>query len=450
MFLLQPQNLLRIKMAKNLLELNDDVLITIFSNFNVSELCTVATTCTRLQFIARKVFSLYHKSNCLDLDVNEDVMGGEQILAVLQNFGDLSTNVKAEWQGCYQDEIFNSLVRHCTGPLERLEIRGIEKEYVTIDATPLFQNVKELILADSELTEFLSDAKQLTKLSLSAIYLSEVVKILSYDLPQLQSITLDMDIDWDADLTELKPILMRHTGLCEFVSKDCYFDDLSFVAELPELTQLSIGNLNRDKLELNPLETLQNLTTLKLCGEINYQQLMDCLKTSKSQESIDKLALNCCGPGDVIQLLGVLRRFTKLKHLTLTIYNKVDSSLLAGIHRLKKLRVLMIFADIGDMSFTGDDLVNLVHHLPHLEELTLGPGLKDSIELKKPTYLRICDIYRSRKHKLTIYDYDTGEDNEYLETKQHFAKCHQQDLVQLITALPRESCACCRKTIHYF
>lgn len=448
---MQPQNLLRNKMAKNLLELNDDVLITIFSNFNVSELNTIATTCTRLRFIARKVFSVYHKSNCLDLHHHDHIHCGLISVDVLQNFGDLATNVKTEWQDMFEDQVkaFSTLVKYCTGPLERLEMVGISKPE-NIDPTPLFRNVKELSLSFSEVADFLSDARQLTTLTLIVMDFPDVVKILSYDLPKLQSVTLDLDNCDDEDLTELKANLKRHTGLTEFVAKNCNFDDLIFVGELPELKTLSIGNFDHVKLEISPLETLQNLTSLDLRGNITDQLLIDCLKTSKSHETIEKLELNCCGPGDMIQLVGVLRRFTKLKHLSVSLYNKVDSSLFAGIHRLKKLRVLMIFADIEDMLFTGDDLVNLVQHLPHLEELTLGPDEKDSIELKKPTYLRICDVYRSREQKLTIYDYDTGGDNEHLETKQHFAECHQQELVQLITALPRELCVCCQKTIHYF
>lgn len=63
-------------MDRSALELNDDCFLEIFENLSVPELADVASTHTRLQTIARDVFSHRHKSNCLDIDLYDRDLNG--------------------------------------------------------------------------------------------------------------------------------------------------------------------------------------------------------------------------------------------------------------------------------------------------------------------------------------------------------------------------------------
>lgn len=442
-----PQKRFHNTMAKNLLDLNDDVLIDIFIDFTVPELSKVASTCTRLKTIARRVFSLRHKSQCVNLNMerrdDEEREGDEddergnpgdefyrkRNLAVLRNFGDLLTGVRVtffripdgidesskprqfvpiydEKVSLFNTRIFNLIVMHCTEGLDQLILKwcGNFQLDKMVDATAMFNNVKELtiVLEDWKSVPIdrclLAEACQLKKLTLTNFYSSDVVKYLLLDYPQLESLTLDNVLKSNLDLTEIQKALKRHPNMNEFHLNRCPFPDLSLVTELPELRKLSILDTSYHTLE--PVAQLDKLTQLTLTNNyLEDEMIIDFCKTSKSVQSIEDLSLSVVFV-DGMPLMNAVSRLTNLKGLSISFYayatGDFDVNLLTCLHRLVNLRALAID---GLAFLTTESLIDLVQHLPHLELLWVY-----RTRVGKSTLSRLCEIYRTRSQKLVIYN----------------------------------------------
>lgn len=129
-------------MALNLLDVNNDCLITTFTNLSVPELADIAATCNRFKTIARDVFSRRHQSFCLEIDVedlqssNELIENSRQTAGILRNFGDLLKKVKISFVEDDEENRENTLLhtlftKYCGGGnLETLELANI---YDSID-----------------------------------------------------------------------------------------------------------------------------------------------------------------------------------------------------------------------------------------------------------------------------------------------------------------------------
>lgn len=165
-------------MVLNLLEIIDECLLKIFENLSVPELGVIASTCSRLKTIARDVFSRHHKLNCLEIGIHS-TEHRQQAAAILRHFGDLLTKLKVTYSHSSRDKasntfLFNMMTMYCTKTLDRMELRHcyyLQSDDI-VDAKALFRNVKELILEDSPRIHapFLSDAKELTRLTLNGLH----------------------------------------------------------------------------------------------------------------------------------------------------------------------------------------------------------------------------------------------------------------------------------------
>lgn len=184
-------------MAHNLQDMNDDCLVEIFKHLSVRRLADVASTCTRFRTIARKVFSLRHKSNCVEIEIEDtyyypkDAKYHQQSAALLRNFGDLMTDLKVIFE--YEAElefkntsVMSLMTKYCTGPLEKLEL-----EYLSIGGcrTPKFfarfQNLKILsvrLSEDSYINDiFLRELRRLRQLRTLSIIDEMRTRFLSSD-----------------------------------------------------------------------------------------------------------------------------------------------------------------------------------------------------------------------------------------------------------------------------
>lgn len=440
-------------MAPNLLDLADEILIEIFNNFTVSELSDVAATSTRLKTIARQVFELNHKPNCLDIDVRlpdasmDYAARRREIGTIFWSFGDLVTKLSVFFYPRTRDNnrnflnraVFNLMVFFCTGSLEKLELKWcqhLQQKERTIDrAAALFRNVKELILYNSDAIDasFLSDAKQLTKLNLDGYFCTDIVKFLSVDNPNLKSLSLN-NVYLDLEMVDIKNAMKRH-NLTEIEWASRHLDDLALVDEFPELKKLSV--LECSSYDFNLILHLDKLTALHLTTNVDNRSLIEFLNTSKSDASLEELALRCGFTTDGAEFMQALARFTNLWNLSFTFYEKLENSHLENLHRLEKLRVLSIG---GLITMTGDSLVLLVKHLPLLERLSLySADHLVPIRLKKATYVKICIIYRTRSQTLMIYNFDISDDfYKYakMKLKENFDEFKLQKYVQFISMDP--------------
>lgn len=453
----QPRNQLSLasEMWLNLLEINDDCLTDILSNLNYRELSDAASTCSRLLTIACRVFKSLHRHHPMYIDVDfwnsSDANYCRQTVRMLQNFGELVTDLVLSFdninapQKSFNTRFINAVTKHCTTPPKSLVLiccQNLQMRYLK-DATGLFRNVRELRLyrCDEVIASFLSDAKQLTKLTLNGFHASVAIKFLTNDFPRLQSLVLaDITpdcVDMDARFNH---VLRRHKSLTEIAVNDCPFNRNS-ICELPELKKLSItdcGGYN-----LDAVAKLDQLTSLTLATRFNDGELKRFFKTSKSARLLEELELDALPPLEV-PLFNALVRLTKLKCLTFMLRGGriLDDSLLEYLHRLKDLRALTFE---GALNISTNGLVSLVRHLPRLERLVMAAnsnfGPSQRVYLKRSTYSRICEIYRTRGQKMVINNFGEMEKEAYCgrrkyREKELYAESNQYGSVEYISLDP--------------
>lgn len=434
------------KMAKQLLQLPDDCLTDIFENLCIVELADVASTCTRFRTIARQVFSLWQNRHCLTIDMDtfaDSPFHLRQIPAILRNFGDLLTKLNVSFR--YTDQrvsdrirtlVFNCLVTYCTEPLDRLQLTGCRNFHLDKinNATRLFRKVRELYLSDSDAINIacLTDLWRLIKLTIDR---PPTIKYLSIDYPVLKSFTLTRALG-DEVLTDHSAVgefLERHDQLTEIEIDTTDYCDLTQIGSMPVLRKLSIQDPYSIKIEENimPLTNLSKLTTLTLYVD-GDEQMPAFLKSLKSKHSLVELDLwSECWSGDELEFMKALSRYTRLRKLYFSV-DTLAGNLLLNLHGLKNLRTLSM-RHLRVM-ITSDDLVNLIRQLPHLVELILLPLDTMDVRLRRTTYLRICEIYRSRSAKLVICNFErTKQTIGVGNCRQPFGDdCNQQDLVKYI------------------
>lgn len=440
-------------MQKNLLDLNDDVLVEICIDYTVADLNSIASTCTRLRIIAHRVFSLRHKSNRLDvfidpfdIGINDFAAKRQELLSIFRNFGDLLTDLQVCFSRHHSDRssfntrVYNSMVMYCTGKINRLELNwcGTLQLDQIVDAAALFRNVKELtvLLYSSKGSEscFVSDTSQITKLNLRMFHSTEIVNYLSRDYPQLESLTLDTVFKLNLDLQEIKKVLKRHPNINELHLNRCPFPDLSLVDELPELRQLSISDASYDTLE--PVARLDKLQQLSFAIDNEDEALIDFCNTSKSTQSLEDLSLKVYLFDRDRFLIG-LTRFTNLKYLSIHScecdYQRFDDSFLRYLHSLTKLRSLSIDGLLYYIRSNG--LVDLVQQLPDLERLVLNNrAFHKWIYLKESTFEQIREIYQTRRQRLIIYNYrDNDNWHQHVKPEEPIVEGDQQESVQFMS-----------------
>lgn len=443
-----PQNRLPpIKMALNLLDINDDCLLEIFSNLSILELKNVASACSRFKTIARDVFLRRQKSNHLEMNLCvHSVAQRRHTAAILRHFGDMLTKVKVIfWDGdkahLYNTLAFNLMAKYCTGPLESLHLvdcKILQSDAIT-DGRMLFRDVKELYLDDAGAVEgsLLADTNELKSLELNLFSSTNVIKYLSNDYPHLESLTLN-NRQSDRSEIDIVPFLKRHPDLIELELSGGGKYDFSAISGYPCLKKLTISDCGNSN--LLPIAQLNNLATLKLTIMVGNGSAIGLLKTLKSSQSLEALELSGAGLkrysyGDRTELMATLLRFTNLKRLSFKSL-EMDDDLSTCLHRARSLRVLSIGGPRLFITITSGGLVDLVQNLPNLEQLSLHPLFNGTQHPKfsETTYLRICEIYRKRNKKLSMFDFDTTDVwLKKLNRKEPFAGFDQQEFVQFVT-----------------
>lgn len=432
-------------MSLNLLDIADDCLVEIFKYFSIPELADLTAICTQFRGIARKTFPLHHKSHSMEIDlqfvgwkVNDAYVERSQMGTVFRSFGDLLTTLEVicwDWDNDYQSNtiLFNLMAKYCTEPLHQLKLsncKNLKRDRI-VDAEALFRNVVELALIDSPAIDggFLSDAKQLKRLNLTEFHPTAVVKFLANHYPQLEALNLNnRKLDqspyqslldpraWsyphDCGGIDIVDFLKRHPTLNSIELRGGGFYDLASIGECPWLKNLS--DLGSTTANVANIAQLDQLTTLKLSARTLSGSTMEILEKSKSAESLEELALPILGLGPIhlehvepaSLSLAALARFINLERLSLWLYCNVDNNCLADFHSLAKLRMLSVYGSTIH-SLTGDAVVDLVRHLPQLEELSIYTTdyAEAHFEMEKATFLQICELYRSRQQKLVIRNY---------------------------------------------
>lgn len=429
--------------ALKFLEVNDDCLREIFKYLADFELADVASTCNRCQIIARDVFSLRQKPDLVcSLTEESDPHScchRQHTTAFLRNFGDLLLNVKVTF--CYgktgkfnNTTILNLMTRYCAGTVEYLDL--VNCSYLLqpdeiIDASELFRNIKVLVLENSSAINrcLLSDAKQLTELTLIGFHSKKINKILSNDYPQLEALILrNPSHCWNLGRIDNITFLKRHPNLTKLILNGFSKCDLLAIGECSWLRELTIWNCK--DCDFSPIAQLANLTVLKLSTVNRSESAIELLKTSMSHQSLENLRVSFDW-ADGKALLTVLLRFNNLKQLAFYSKNDIDDDVLSYLHRLEKLRVLSFGGD--QLVLTSNGLMELMRQLPELERYSLF-AYYDYMELLESTYLQICEICRGRNQKLMIYNFDLINGNySKLKRVEPFAASNHREFARYFT-----------------
>lgn len=247
----------------------------------------------------------------------------------------------------------------------------------------------------------------------------------------LQSLILDSGslafIRSDIDINEC---LKRHPNLIELEMPRGRCIELSLIAKCcPMLRKLTMWRWKNKYMAA--ISALDKLTTLKfLSGGDNIREL---LQTSKSSQTLEEFViLDYLGDGR--ELVDAISRFANLKQLSFVFQpGCFDDGLVSQIHRLVKLRVLSFGGNYFSFSLTTEGLVNLVRHLPDLEQLSLRLTLLQ-LQLKESTYFRIGEICRARNQKLLIKNFHGTKTDAWvggMKRKEPYAGQHE--FIQFVT-----------------
>lgn len=245
------------------------------------------------------------------------------------------------------------------------------------------------------------------------------------------------------DPIDIIEFLRRHPNLVELTLLGYGKYNLSSIGECcPELTKLTIRERAIKNCDLLPIAELVKLTALKITTECNKHLPIEMLNTMKSSNSLEVLVLSGYSPVRNVQVkfVAALARFTMLQELSFAFPDRVKDIHLAGLHCLTELRILHVGVVLW--SVTGDGIVNLVQHLHNLQQLSLHPHPaipRQSIQLEKATYLRICEICCNRNQKLTISNFDNKSVRKKESIVEPFAGDGQQTFVQyMLTTMETE------------
>lgn len=181
------------------------------------------------------------------------------------------------------------------------------------------------------------------------------------------------------------------------------FDCGSVNVVLPLLRDLTIETFNIE--HVHGVTALASLTALRLYIDDNPggATIINILQNSRSANILEEIVLGS-GFQDEGAPRIALARFTELRNTSLNFHFNLGGNQFNQLHNFLRLRILKIRFWYAD--FTDDGLVNLVEHLPHLQELILHANFTSQLELSEELFERICDVCRGRTQHLVIRDYD--------------------------------------------
>ena len=217
------------------------------------------------------------------------------------------------------------------------------------------------------------------------------------NLPNLKSLSLDFDAWDDSSVADFTPIAalprLERLSIQNHAKEET---DLSFLAEMPHVTELYLPNcqlkditflqemtqLERLSLyetevqDLAVLENLQSLVELALSGNSHARNLETVGKLTRLQD----LGLQNCGIGDI----GFLSGLTQLRSLNLNNNSITDLTPLTGLTKLERLGLaenriqdispLESLTELFDLALDGNEIsdISALSGLAHLNQAGLS------------------------------------------------------------------------------
>lgn len=315
-----------VKKTDNILDLNDDCLITIFKYLSLIDLCATAETCKRLQYIAREAFP--HKRK--DYGISQHGVKFRDHRRILRNFGDVVKKFTCITEmlgiGISSEQMktaFKWAEKYCGEALESINVISTEITVLPESAMRLMSKVKEIDfmaqIPDGNLQAALLNCKELVTL-----------KLMMYDgpfhfpdhrLPQLRKLSNRVRVSPRTDYNLIETFFKHHTALTELSTQflndlGSHGDiDLSFVKHLTNLKKLSLVLSKSKVVGTDAFTHLNNLQELWIDGSADKQTDAKILENLASVDSLVKLSL---GVSEVSHLIASIDRFRNLSKLAIS------------------------------------------------------------------------------------------------------------------------------------
>lgn len=415
----EPDQEIIVQDAKQLLQMPDDCLKDICRYLRLADLSSFASSCTRLNGIARNAFSLKPANKHVDLKellvlfgTNAGAIGMEKVELYFESFGGLLLEVRLDLMAMDAHRglidtaftpmnvpIFNLIMRHCSGgALEALQLRGVEMQsHHSVEMQRLFGGVKKIRLHNCTMVyEALSASTGCKELHLCTDTFNEVHNL---SFPKLESFTVDITgVGFSKN-----DFASKHNGNCtRFLRRHpnlkCLRMDISkqvlpkmdFINSLRDLEKLELTR-KFGKLTLGEWDNLRELKTLRIDSEST--DAIEFLQTSATAESLKHLSLR--NPIINEDFFNGLSRFKKLCGLNLTGCHDMTND---GILSLD-LPELTEFKLFGYTQLSADGVVEMVEKFQKLIEIALH---STGHTIDPDIYEKLIAVCRKQKKKLKI------------------------------------------------
>lgn len=357
-------------------------MLEIFENLAITELASIASTCTRLRTLARKIYKC--SKPVLEFGSLDKTPNMQEFVSMLRHFGDLADSITIALVQDAQEEpdqreanrvhtkLINALIEYSTASrtdsltLHLANFRNLMYADMP-EAASLFRKVKRLILiqCDNILGQYMSNSAELEALYIKTSSSSNLNAILCNQFPRLKMFVLHCkENDNELNITEVNTFLSRHKELEHLaltLTENC---DFSLIADMKQLTGLSLfrifyanNAMNMDSFRaLRRISTLQSLVFCSSRGEEDeyVPELVEFLNECASADTLEKMQIVTFGEPHCRcnALKDALQRYTQLKSFYFGTGINVDvTDLTNGLQKLENL---------GDISFDFqfDNVVN--------------------------------------------------------------------------------------------
>lgn len=308
--------------AMNILHLNDDCLIAIFGELDLTDLLTLKKTCTRFEVITYDILKRYKFFDFEMLFAKKPyltMLDAKNVLTELGSFVE-HLSISQDTFNKPGTRILNLIPRHCPN-LKQLEIQDFLLKVTALKVLgSVFKKLEGLSMISCGITDnveqSLAQAKNLQRLDLSSN--SEITGKCLKVVKNLKRLNLE-----GCQNIQGKPfsVFTEHNKTLEYLNIHCCSrlttDAIkALAANLTELTHLVVNN-SYDNVDPSAMALIAKLPKLK------------------------KLQFKINGYAPIDHILKSLAGTNQLEHLDLSdgIFTQVDYSLLCGLSNLKELKL---------------------------------------------------------------------------------------------------------------
>lgn len=358
------------------LDMNDDCLLTIFKNLSSHALNAIATTCVRLQTLARTTFKSNDANKYLDLTAMMKAPSLQPEIYIanfLRHFGDLIKEIDwnmddaliAYQKRCLQFEVIYVLSAYCSGgTLEKLRMNGSAVNAL-LKALPreLFINLKAMHLKEcdsSDGLDIMTICKNSNEIVVHPYKSQAIISLLrsAWHFPNLEKLSIPIR---DAEFVELELFLERHQRVKCLKLK---FDDRGRQTNVFNLATLRYCKL-MEFLHLDgprftfsgiPID-LPNLKYLKIIhsGRGNANGVEHFINAAAASLTLEHLAISI-GILLKCRTLQTTNAFTNLR--TLTILNPQQFGCDPYRIELNSLTTIMQLETLTELTLNGGTFAN--------------------------------------------------------------------------------------------